>query len=86
MVQAAEILPPPSTIMKELGWNGSYLDLSYDARIDLKQTYAIDKKSIRRFLDARMLHDSIENEDAVIYLTNAIPAGYGIYSATFIFC
>ena len=73
-------------MMKELGWSGTYWDLSYDARIDLKQTYAIDKKSIRRFLDARIHHDFIKNEDTVIYLTNAIPGGYGIYSTTFIFC
>ena len=83
MIQSAELLPSTSTMMKELGWKDTYTYLRYKDLTDLKLNYAMNR-SLRRFLDAKNLLDD-RNEDVVIYLTTAVPSGWGIYSTTFIF-
>ena len=80
LIQSDEILPTTSTMMKELGWEGTYEQLSYDDKIDLKKTYVLNHNSLKRFLDNRgLLEDGVRNEDVVIYLTSAIPTGFGFY-------
>ena len=82
LIQTAEILPSTSIMMKELGWKGTYRDLSDEKRIELKKTYVLNKNSLKRFLESRNL---LGNEDAIIYLTSKIPPENGIYSTTFMF-
>ena len=80
LIQSDEILPTTSTMMKELGWEGTYEQLSYDDKIDLKKTYVLNHNSLKKFLDNRgLLEDGVRNQDVVIYLTSAIPTGSGIY-------
>ena len=69
-------------MMKELGWKGTYRDLSDEKRIELKKTYVLNKKSLKRFLESRNLPG---NEDAIIFLTSKIPQENGIYLTTFMF-
>ena len=79
LIQSDEILPTTSTMMKELGWEGTYEQLSYQDKIDLEKTYVLNQNSLKRFLDNRgLLEDGVRNEDVVIYLTSAIPTGSGI--------
>ena len=82
LIQTAEILPSTSIMMKELGWKGTYRDLSDEKIIELKKTYVLNKNSLKRFLESRNL---LGNEDAIIYLTSKIPPENGIYSTTFMF-
>ena len=79
LIQSDEILPSTSKMMDESDYNRTYEELSYDEKIDLKRFYVIDH-SLINFLDNRgLLEDRARKGDVVIYLTNAIPTGWGIY-------
>ena len=84
LIQSAEILPSPSTMIKELGLNGTYEELSYGDKIKFKNMYVIHY-SLKKFLANRsLLDDEVRRGDVIIYLTNGIPTGWGICYIFFI--
>ena len=79
LIQSAEILPSPSTMMKELGWKGTYEKLKYGDKMSLKRRYVISHNSLKKFLAKRsLLDDKVRKGDVIVYLTNAMSTGWGI--------
>ena len=79
LTQSEGMLPSVATMLKELG-----LTLEKDGDL-LIETQYLSEIGIRKFLeDRRLLKDGVRNADVVIYFSDAVKFGDGIYSITFI--